>query len=138
MRMFVSNVTAAMLIVHALVGCCRQHDHSHTASAPSEASDSLAAGCCHHEHGPPSDDGEWPVGPCDCRIECKSLCVSLPPEKAVVDAGQTTLCIDLVAAKSLAATSCASTAHAYRDARRLFCVPEPPLRTHLLHQIIVV
>ncbi len=138
MRTFVSNLTAAMLLVHALVGCCRHPEHSHTSCENTEFSDSLATDCCRHDHEPSSHKDEQPFSPCDCQFKCKALCIFLPPEKTLVDARQTVLCIDVVAIASCAANGYAPSAHRYWSAESVLHGLEPPLRLHLLHQIILV
>jgi hypothetical protein len=138
MRAIVSNLTAAMLIVHALVGCCGRHDCDVTTCNRSEISDSLAAGCCHHDHAPPSQEDERPIGPCDCTLNCKALCFSLPPEKTLLDAGLSVLCLDVVNTASSATALDASMVLCYCDATRAWRGPAPPVRLHLLHQILVV
>jgi hypothetical protein len=135
MQTFVSNLTATMLLVHALVGCCRHLDHQCRTCERTEVSNSLACGCCHHEHAPPA---ERPAAPCDCRIECRTLCISLPPEKTLLNVGQSRLCIDAVTVTSTVATFYASATHIDCSARRRFRASEPPLRLHLLHQVILV
>lgn len=137
MRAFVSNLTAAMVLVHALVGCCRHQDHHFVGCDNTECSDSLVAGCCHSDDAASSHENERPFAPCDCKLACKALCVSLPPEKALIDAGQSVRCIDVVAVASASGAISASTAHFYCDAMRVFHA-EPPLRLHLMHQIILV
>ena len=138
MRRYVSSLTTAMLLVHALVGCCRHHDHHRIMCDRTEFSDSLVGGCCHQDDATPRHDDERPFAPCDCRLTCKALCVSLPPEKTLIDAGQSVPSIDVMTAASIAATVHAPTALSYCDGRRVCRAPEPPLRLHLLHQIILV
>jgi hypothetical protein len=137
MRTFVSNLTAAMLVVHALVGCCRHHDHLFVGCDSTERSDSLVADCCHADRAPAGHSEERPFAPCDCKLECKALCISLPPEKSLLDAGESVPCIDVVAVASARGSIFSSTAHAYRGATRDIHA-SPPLRLHLLHQIILI
>lgn len=138
MQTFVSNLTAAMLLVHALVGCCRHHEHRFVSRDRAECSDTRVADCCHHDHAVSSHENERPIAPCDCKLECKALCVSLPPEKALIDAGQSVRCIDVMAMASDRGSLAASAARFFRDAMRVFNAPAPPLRLHLMHQIILV
>lgn len=138
MRTFVSNLTAAMLLVHALVGCCRDHNHNATTCDRTELSDSLASGCCHGDHATSSHENERPIAPCDCKLACKALCISLPPGKSLIDARQSTLCIDIVAFAPTAATLHTASADSYWNAGSGFHVSGPPLRLHLLHQVILI
>src|ERR1700741_2834957 len=105
MRGFVSNLTAAMLIVHALVGCCRHHHHLAACGEEVEVCDTFSVDscqCCHHDHAAKGQDGEdhrddGPAKPCGCKVECRSLCISLPPERNQVNAGQMLPSFDFMA-----------------------------------------
>jgi hypothetical protein len=139
MRTIVTSLTAAMLLVHALVGCCR-HREQDCASCHRIALSgrSLATHCCHDDHAACSEEGDRPIAPCKCKLECRALCISLPPEKTLLDAGELAPCGDVVTAAGRAATICSSAADGYSGAEQAAQAPEPPLRLHLLHQIILV
>jgi hypothetical protein len=142
MPTLVSSLTATMLLVHVLFGCCRHCGDRFIACEHTEASASLMAGCCHHEHGGDCRQGEshndeLPVVPCS-KLECKALCISLPPERTQVDAGQLELSTDIVAVALPTANPDSAPGHSYLDALRNVRMSEPPLRLHLLHQIILI
>jgi hypothetical protein len=138
MRSFVSSLVAITLLAHSMVGCCRHAHHAQTCCDTAECCDSHASDCCHNEHATEGHHDTWPFEPCDCKIYCKAMCVSLPPEKAVVDLTPTARSIDVVAVLWTVPTMHASAADANRDAARASRLLGPPLRLHLLHQIILV
>jgi hypothetical protein len=141
MRMIVSIVTAAMLLVHALVGCCCGHHESYAGICESTTQfESLSCGCCHHDHVSCHDEHEHgrAPAPCKCKLECKATCIFLPPEKSHLDDGQTNHCSDVVADARPAVTIQATTGCSSWGVMRLARAWEPPLRLHLLHQSILV
>ena len=141
MRAIVCNLMSALLLVHALIGCCRHREHNAAQHERIEAAQASATACCHHGHGCCGDETKQAPAPCHCKLECRSLCIYLPTEKCVVDAGDLRLSIDFAlnhhgefasaAIESMAASSFWEYARAYDDT-------EPPVRLHLLHQIILV
>lgn len=140
MRTLVSNLTAALLLVHALVGCCRHHEHDHTASGHIEAVESLAATCCHDgDSFCVHDEEPAPApSPCNCKLECMALCIYLPPEKYVVDAGDLLLSFDILPIGDACTGIEAAAASRCGDCKTTYWAWEPPLRLHLLHQIILI
>jgi hypothetical protein len=138
MRRLVSNLTATMLLVHSLVGCCGRLDVCHKSCERSECCDAAVAACCHDDHATESHQDKMPIAPCDCKLHCKALCVSLPPEKAAVDIAHSARAIDVVAVVWTAPAIHASAAAAFRGAVGACRSLEPPLRLHLLHQIMLI
>jgi hypothetical protein len=138
MRRFVSSLAAVMLLVHSLVGCCGRLDVCQKSCDGTECCDSLVADCCHDDHDTESQPGQTPFAPCDCRLHCKAFCVSLPPENTVVDAARAARSIELVAVAGTVPKISASAAAASRDAVSASGSWQPPLRLHLLHQIILI
>jgi hypothetical protein len=141
MRAIVCNLMAALLLMHALVGCCRHHQHVAASHERVEAAESSATACCHHGHGCCGQEEKQAPAPCDCKLECKALCIYLPPEKCGVDAGDLSLSIDLAFNHHPEGGSAAIEAAAENSAweyTRACVAPEPPVRLHLLHQIILV
>jgi hypothetical protein len=141
MRAIVCNLLAALLLVHALVGCCRHHDPSAARHEWIESAHTTAMACCHHRRNCDADETKQPPTPCDCKLECKAQCVYLQPEKRVVDAGGMILPIDIAVVKDCSwanvATDAAATS-SFWEYSRACDDTEPPVRLHLLHQIILV
>ena len=135
MRAFVSNLTVAMLLIHALVGCCRHHEHNCCESTIER--DSLAAGCCHDDHASGDHEHEAPTPPGQNTFGCQGVCTYLPPQKVLIDAPQLVNSIDFLAIVPTTANGYAA-AGTFWDRTRVAQAPEPPLRLHLLHQIILV
>lgn len=154
MRTIVCNLMSALLLVHALVGCCHAHELSaaHHESQAAEAAKNRGASvgdtglreagtCCHHAHSCCGGETETVPSPCDCKVECKSLCIYLPPEKCGVDAGDLSQTLDGVLdahagfASALVRLMIADSV-ANRSAH---CICwKPPMRLHLWHQMILI
>lgn len=140
MRVIACNLMAAMLLVHAMVGCCRYHRHETAHRDGAAADERLAAGCCHHGDGCCGHEEQPSPAPCDCRMECKALCIYLPPERCVTDAGDLSRAMDVVCALDMLGLRTAVEAAAAKpigDRAWAHTALEPPVRLHLLHQIIL-
>ena len=142
MRAIVRNLMAAMLLVHAMIGCCRHHGHESARHECSGTGESVAtAACCSHGHGCCGDEEHSAPLPCDCKVECKALCVYLPPEKCNVDVVSFSQSFDIASTHtslgdfSLIDVIAASSGWAWTSTHTAL---EPPVRLHLLHQIILV
>lgn len=141
MRAIVCNLMAALLLVHALVGCCRHHEHSAARYEQADSALSTEIACCHHDHNCFGTETTPAPAPCDCKLECKSLCIYLPPERCVVDAGDLSLPFDVATVQHDSWTSAAieaAAASSFWEYTRAFNDTKPPVRLHLLHQIILV
>ena len=76
MQAFFSPLIAALLLIHAVLGCCWQHARqANSADHPNRVS----ASCCTHSHptGSTGHEHSAPGQPCDCRWECHATCVYL-------------------------------------------------------------
>jgi len=129
MQAFVARLTAALLFIHTVCGCCWHHAHAseHRAAAAQTAT------CCHH-HQHEGGDGEHQK-PGKCKSECQGKCSYVVPPKVQIEAPQF-LAIDLNAVlPSLADDSLAAASSGPAFAFPLDLAP--PLRTHLLHQVLL-
>jgi len=129
MQAFVASLTAALLVIHTVFGCCWHHVHhcEHAAAA------AQAAECCHHpQHG---GDSKQPDKPCNCKIECEGTCIYVVPQRVKVEVPQG-IAIDLVAVLPSFADRQIETAASWQAG---WSLPDlaPPLRTHLLHQVLL-
>jgi len=138
MRRVLSSLVAVMLLAHSTVGCCRHDDHAQSSFETTECCESHVADCCHDDHATESHHDTRPFAPCDCKLQCKTFCISLPPEKTLLDAGHSTPGIDSVAVESNATASCPTLVAGWRDGLRASRLSKPPLRLHLLHQVILI
>ena len=139
MHAFLSNLTAFLLVVHAMIGCCHHQWHC-DAECAAAAPVSLCAAplpccdqCCgsYHESEPPAE-------PCDCEFECQGVCTYVPTEKTQVDASPADAAFDFPAAiPALLDGQLAAAALPWDLAHTLNDSP-PPLRLHLLYQILLI
>jgi len=138
MRTLLSNLTAVLLVIHAMIGCCHHHWHSDTECA--EAEFTLCAApcqCCDPCCGT-HDEGELPSSPCNGELECQGVCAYLPTQKTVIDDSSADIAVDFAAvAPSLLDGRLAAATLPWDLAHTLNESP-PPLRLHLLYQILLI
>jgi len=129
MQAFVASLTAAVLFIHTVFGCCWHHahqcEHGSTVSQPAK--------CCHHHQH--DSDTKQPEKPCQGDIECQGTCSYVVPQKVQVQAPQW-ISIDLLAVLPSLANQQIDSAAAC-EARLWLPVLTPRLRTHLLHQVLL-
>src|SRR5262249_6394560 len=91
--------------------------------------------CCqHHEHGGSSRPQHKP---CDCNLDCEGSCAYVVPQKVRIDAPQVTALLSLAAAQpSLADFPSASVTRS--ELGQSFHGTAPPVRLHLLHQLLLI
>jgi hypothetical protein len=131
MQAFLNSLTAALLFIHAVFGCCWHHAHACGKDCASAVT--KPAPCCHHHQR--CDDGKQPERPCKCNFECEGTCTYILPQKVKVDAPQS-ITLDLLAVLPSLADRQIEAASSWETVSSL---PDwaPPLRTHLLHQVLL-
>ena len=133
-RVFTSAI-AALLFIHTACGCCWYNAHKNAACGHPHLP-GLAGTCCQHDNRA-TDGDESSDGPCRCRLECQGVCTYLPPQKAQIDPPHLSIPFDLPAPPSASAD--AHFASAWRGEFASGPIePRPPLRLHLLHQILLI
>lgn len=127
MHAFVSISTAALLFIHSVFGCCWHHAHCSTAAVAEPTH------CCHHHQ--PGTQSKQQEKPGKCAVECGGTCIYVVPQKVTIEAPQW-VAIDLLAVLPSLADIQIEAAAAWEAVSSL---PElvPPLRTHLLHQVLL-
>lgn len=141
MRAFFTNLTAVLLFIHAVLGCCWHHAHEcnrcgaeHCAAAG--GFDQVAPGLCGcHECS--DDDQDQPAGPCRCKFECQGVCIYLPQQKSSLDAGVSGTDFDFWTATAKPVAAGIGEA-IVRDGSFEPPIVETPLRLHLLYQIMLI
>jgi len=127
MHRLLSILTAALLFIHTVFGCCWHHAHHGEHDQSSATSGSTL--CCHHaEH---SGDSE----PCERHVECEGACIYVLPQKVAVEAPQE-LAVDLPVVLPSLACQQVESARTW-EAGRFLHGSMPPLRIHLLHQVLL-
>jgi hypothetical protein len=134
MRIIFSSMAAASLLFHAALGCCWHHEHDNAAIGDSSLA--IAVEAAHdHDHGDaPADHNS--NGPCKGHSRCHGSCNYLRVPKTQVDTQLSPIPFDFVAVDSLAGQS--QTGNLFRVEQAFAEFSEPPLRLHLLHQLILV
>lgn len=135
MRAVFSSTVAVSLLIHAVMGCCWHQ--AREAASGDESPVALAAdiGCCrhHHAHAP---QGQPSHSPCNGKSNCHGLCTYLPPQKTQIDRLQSHVPIDFAAIAPAMIDSQVAALRVMERTREL--APEPPLRLHLLNQILLI
>jgi hypothetical protein len=130
-----ATLMSTCLLAHALLGCCWHHEHAcithGTAAHDAAAHESVAHadGSCDH-HNCPGDQR----APCDCRLECGAVCVFVQLQKTIVDGSPTAS--DVVAIDPALRDNRSETRLSWELATS--AGHSPPLRLHLLHQILLI
>lgn len=121
-------LTAAVMLGHALAGCCWHHAH---------ASDTVAQACSHdehgHEHGEQQKDSHDDHHGTSCQ---EGSCVFVRGDGPIAVDQPSLLAIDFCV---LPTTACPQAA--LRLARAEYTASQdlaPPSRLHLLHQILLI
>lgn len=140
MRAWFTNLTAALLFIHAVLGCCWHHAHEcnrrgagHCGAPGATGFAQIAPeqlGCDDGDHGQPAD-------PCRCKLECQGVCVYVAPQKSSLDAGVTGTDFHLCASAANPVAARLGKATACSDSCRS-PIAGAPLRPHLLYQVLVI
>jgi hypothetical protein len=131
MQAFVASLTAALLFIHTVFGCCWHHAHACEHSL--KVAVSQPHKCCHHHHH--DEDSQQHEKPGKCKSDCEGTCSYVVPQKVTIEAPQW-IAIDLLAvlpSPSDRQIEAAASWEALLSPSDL----APPLRTHLLHQVFL-
>lgn len=135
MQAFVANLTAALLFIHTVFGCCWHHAHrcEHgRAVVRKQPAEDQPAKCCHHRDDSGSEQQETP---CKGKTGCEGTCTYVVPQKVSVEAPQW-VAVELLAALPSLSDSQLNAAACW-DAVSTPPDLAPPLRIHLLHQVLL-
>jgi len=129
-----SGLMAAWMFVLAVSGwCC--HPPSFCAHAEQTVAVDTAECCKHHDSKHHTEDE--PAAPCKDRTKCQGACIYLPTEKTEFDCNQVMASIHFLATDLPCEVSQVAVLFLWErtgDRGRL----EPPLRLHLLHQVLLI
>lgn len=131
MHGFLTNLTAAALFIHAAFGCCWHHAHRERIEPGITAMP--VARCCQHHHEPAADpqDGDG------CEDDCEGGCQYIAPNKLCLDAQQWGASWDVVVDSFSLPEAIAAAVRSLGTGAPPHCVALP-LRTHLLHQVLLI
>lgn len=131
MQAFVANLTAAVLFIHSVFGCCWHH--SHACDRITAVAMSQSTKCCHHRHD--ESDSKQQEKPGKCEVDCEGTCTYVVPEKVTIEAPQW-VAIDLLAVLPSLSERQIEAATSW-EALLAQSDLAPPLRIHLLHQVLL-
>jgi hypothetical protein len=133
MHAILASLMAAVVSIQALLGCCWHHARLCAQCEPAVKTVQPKA-CCHRHQAKATDEPGQPK-PCNCRIECEGLCTYLPPQKTHIDVAPLPVAFDCVAILPARAES--HPAPAWEPSGGP-APAGPPLRLHLMHQILLI
>lgn len=136
MRALVSNLTAVLLVIHAMIGCCHHHWHCDDECATAANVSAAPCHCCERHNGS-HDEGELPSSPCNGERECHGVCTYLPTQKTVVDASSTDAGFDFDAPIPMILDGHLAAARLSWGRAHILNDP-PPIRLHLLYQVLQI
>lgn len=127
MPTLVSSLMSGLLLLQTVSGWCYERAHVATTA------NGHPVHCCGHDE---CDHGGEPQGPCESDEKCHGICVFTASSGTQLDLLQPSLAncvwiIDLTVDAKLAHGT-------FHESQADFAHVEPPLRLHLLHQILVV
>jgi hypothetical protein len=131
MQAFVANLTAALLFIHTVFGCCWHH--AHACEHALTAAVTQPSKCCHHHHH--ESDSKHEHKPGKCKSDCEGTCNYVLQQKVTIEAPQWVANDVLTALPTLAGQQIEAAA-SWEAAPSLSDLALP-LRTHLLHQVLL-
>lgn len=137
MHVLVSNLVAASLLLHAVFGCCWHHRHDTSCCDNSPVAQAVEA-CCQHHRGDECNDKHSLPSPAPCQggPHCLGDCNYLAVQKSHLDQVQFDVPLDFAIPNSPFFDVRFATAH---GCDRLYELDTgPPLRLHLVHQILLI
>jgi hypothetical protein len=129
MREFVSSLTAAVLFIHTVFGCCWHHAHG--CEHETDAASTQGLPCCDHQH-----DGDRSHDHQPCSVHCTGGCNFVLPSKVRVAAPQW-IALDAFAMSHVSPWNLALLPQVRAEWHRPLVAFPPPLRLHLLHQLLL-
>src|SRR5262245_46852980 len=131
MQTVFQGLLSASLVLHAALGCCLNHVHD---QSHDETPIALAEECCNHDHDS-APHGQHSQCPCKGHSHCHGLCNYLPGQKSLTGKWSPHLVIDFAIDSNVQSTLQVAALH---SAPQTGDSNPPPLRLHLLHQILLI
>lgn len=135
------NLMAASLFIHALLGCCWHHAHAQSCCSKQETKVSeRVTGCSHgHSCGHSADKSHQKQKPAEPHQhkDCPGSCTFLSVAKTQVDCHSPLSPLPFAAFVPFVA-EVGATFHVSADRVTDESGPPPPLRLHLLNQILLI
>jgi hypothetical protein len=136
MNTFLSNLTAAMLVIHAMIGCCHHHWHRADEAAAAPAISMACACCCHGEQA--GDEEQVPTEPCSGELQCQGVCTYLPSQKTAIDASPMASPFDYAVVPQIASSCRLAITESTWDSSDGTCNSLHPPTLHRLHQLLLI
>jgi hypothetical protein len=136
MRALVPNLTAVLLVIHAMIGCCHHHWHGDDEVAAASISVSHCS-CCSHQRAT-HDASKVPGEPCNGERECHGVCSYIPTQRMQLGASAGGIDFRLAIVTPVHTSGRIAAAAERLDQLDAVDDSPPPLRLHLLHQILLI
>ena len=145
MRAIVSTAVAVAIALHAVLGCCWHHSHTAVANAvePLARQESVESAkqclCHHHRSDVPEKNEEHSEGhhsDDSCPTPCNETCYNAAVSRAHQDDVTTLVPSDFLPSVDQPMVSCVLVAANFDSPDETF--DPPPLRLHLLYQLLLI
>jgi len=136
MQAVFSSLLAGLLLIQALTGWCDRSPLNCASSNADAACSIEETACCQHDCCP-AGETDSPADPCSGSGECHGICIYVSSPETRIDTTQIALPIDFMAILPASVDFHVVSALAL-DSVWHSAISEPPLRLHLLHQIILI
>jgi|SRR3989304_6324602 len=138
MQTAVTNLLASMLLIQALTGWCCQYRCAAGLGHNPAAEASPKSACCDRcgRESRSAQDSTESATPCRCP-ECLGFCTYLPPDKTPLDDSPLEPRSEALAVAPELAHNHVACGFGWPLAAESV-PPEPPLRLHLMHQILLI
>lgn len=136
MRALVPNLTAVLLVIHAMIGCCHHpwHGDGEVEAASIRVSH---CSCCGH-HGVSHDASEGPSEPGNGERECHGVCSYIPTQRLQLGASAGGVDFSLAVMTPVHRSGRIAAPDERLEQLGIVDDSPPPLRLHLLHQILLI
>jgi hypothetical protein len=131
-----SLLMAGLLLIQAITGWCCVPLRAMTVEKCSSVSASIPPVCCCHQRQLPAGQSDEQPAPRDGKTTCHGFCIYVPHEN-FSDAAHGALIVSFFAIIPASVDAPVVTTLA-QDCCWKLAVDEPPLRLHLLHQVLVI
>ena len=138
MNVILRNLMATLLLIHASFGCCSLHAHDCSECIVPSVKPKCIESCCHCQQKPKKHDSHK-SNPKPCKKDCDGTCTYLPSQRSKINASH--WAVGLVFVIDTSKIDHCNGQHLLscpwdRSGGQL--LNSPPLRLHLLHQVILI
>lgn len=136
MQAVLSNLMASLLLIQAVTGWC-WHAPNDCANCAHSTVHRVARTCSCRDQCKPCEHSEGSPAPGGSKGKCHGFCTYVAAQETRIDMSQATVSFNMAAIVLTELDRQLTSAIAWERACHL-AVSEPPLRLHLLHQLLLI